>query len=99
MLPAQALNSSRPDPGIKHCASVGVMMAAVKDLLHLHDNEPMDPSRKLIIYTLRSIWSYSFFKNDIKNSVWIINRSNHSIAIVLPIELPIVLPIAPTWSY
>ena len=56
-----------------------------------------DPSRKLIVYALRSIWSYPFFKNDINRSVYIITSQNHSIAIELPIEVPIELPI-PYWT-
>ena len=50
---------------------------------------------KLIVYTLRSIWYYPFFQNDIHISVNIRNSQNPQFQNFC-IELPIELPIGPT---
>ena len=49
-----------------------------------------DPGRKLIVYTLPSIWQYPFFQNDIQIPVFCQNRGIQKIGffcIVLPIGI------------
>ena len=61
-----------------------------------------DIARKLIVYTLQSIWHYPLFQTDSKIPVYIRNRQNEKsdfVCIEFAIELPIGLPIGlPNWT-
>ena len=60
-----------------------------------------DPGRKLIVYTLPSIWQYPFFQNDIKIPVFCQNRHPQKIGFCLyciAYWYCLLAPVIPVWN-
>ena len=60
-----------------------------------------DPPQKLIVYTLPSIWQYTFFQNDIKIPVFCQNRGINKIGFVLyciAYWYCLLAPVIPLWK-